>query len=162
MSSEDLAHLLLTGLVGDLPLLALHGQTRVPIGLLRDIDVVPPLAQHLSLVSTLEEIRGFSVLRSPAARQIPLNCVPSFEVCSPSGETALVFVTDPSVDIVDILTFFRDTFSSDRHNYRICLDLPLLKNGWYLTEKTATRLRAKGCRLFSFEGAGYPMSLTVH
>src|SRR5688500_3370534 len=110
-SAERLARLMCTDLEGNLELYAMEGNRRVTIGYHGGYDYLPAKAQIMSLVSTLDEVRGFVVLRSPGARIIPLTHNPSFEVHSHSGEAAMVFITDPATDIMDVLSFFHAKFS---------------------------------------------------
>jgi hypothetical protein len=161
-SPERLARLLCTDLEGKLELYAIEGNRRVSIGYQGGYEYLPAKAQSMSLVSTLDEVRGFVVLRSPGARIIPLKHNPSFEVHSHSGDVAMVFMTDPGTDIMEILSFFHAKFSHDGDNYRLSLCMPLPRDKWFLLDEHRQNLRTTGCQMFSFEAESLVAMTTVH
>ncbi len=111
----------------------------------------------MSLASTLDEVRGFVVLRI-----LPLEHNPSYEIQPDSGDAAMVFVTDPATDIMDVLSFFQTKFSHDGDNYRLSLCMPLPRDRWFLLEEHRQNLRTTGCQMFSFEAELLVAMTTVH
>ena len=161
-SGEMLARLLCTDIEGKLELYGMEGNRRVTIGYHGGYEHLPAKARSMSLVSTLDEVRGFVVLRSPGAKIIPLEHNPSFEIHSHSGDAAMVFITDPATDIMDVLNFFHAKFSHDGDSYRLSLCMPLPKDKWFLLEEHRENLRTTGCPTFSFEAELLVAMTTVH